>query len=220
MVQALNKLKLDGSMSITEQLPQFEALVREYERTSKQVYLDDLKVGAVLSAVPSAVQLHVQMGVQESTTYEKSKQKIIIFYEQATTGGALTQDLSQRQSVPRRPDDGRVQPMDVDQVGSVTKLSERLQGQGRQGQRQIQGQGKRKKKKVLHGLWSHMWKSKGGKGKKGQQVESNETVSSSSFFFFFFFFFFLLLLLLLVLLLLLLLLLLLRSLQDLNGIVW
>ena len=60
-VQSLNRLKFDGSKSISEQLAQFEALIRGYERTSKQVYPDDLKVAAVVAALPSAVQLHVQI---------------------------------------------------------------------------------------------------------------------------------------------------------------
>ena len=68
LVPALNKLKFDGSKSITEQLPQLEILDREYERTSKQVYPDDLKVAAVVSALPK------QMGIQESTTYEELTQ--------------------------------------------------------------------------------------------------------------------------------------------------
>ena len=162
LIQSLNKLKFDGSKSITEQLPQFETLVREYERTSKQLYPDDLKVAAVVSALPSTIQLHVQMGIQETTTYEELKQKIEL-YEQVTTRwnfdtGSQSASL-QLQTLPKRHDDGGPQPMDVDQVGSISKGFKGKDGKGK---------GKKGKGKGKGSPWSSAWKGKDGKGKKGK----------------------------------------------------
>ena len=52
LVQAWNKVKFDTSKSISEQLPQLELLVKEYERTSNTTYPDDLKVASILAALP------------------------------------------------------------------------------------------------------------------------------------------------------------------------
>ena len=84
LVQSLNKLNFETNKTTSEQLPQFELMIREYERTSKSTYPDDLKVAAIIAALPGQLQVQVQMSVTESTTYEEIKQKIELF-EQVPT---------------------------------------------------------------------------------------------------------------------------------------
>ena len=65
LVQALNRVQFDGSKTVTEQLLQYEMMVREYERSASVTYPDDLKIAAVVSALPPSLRLHIQMSVQD-----------------------------------------------------------------------------------------------------------------------------------------------------------
>ena len=51
----LSRITFAPNKSIMEQLPAYEALVREYERVSSQEYSEDLKVASILSACPVGV---------------------------------------------------------------------------------------------------------------------------------------------------------------------
>ena len=42
---------------VTEQLPQFELMVREYERSASATYPDDLKIAAVVTALPPSLRV-------------------------------------------------------------------------------------------------------------------------------------------------------------------
>ena len=52
LMTQLSRITFAPNRSIMEQLPAYEALVREYERVSSQVYPEDLKVASILSACP------------------------------------------------------------------------------------------------------------------------------------------------------------------------
>ena len=73
----LSRIQFQSDKSIGEQLPMFEALVNEYERISENDYSDDAKVAAVLLAVPGHLKQHLQLWVNEATTYESLKNKIM-----------------------------------------------------------------------------------------------------------------------------------------------
>ena len=112
LVQALNKVKFDSSKSVTEQLPQFETMVREYERVSQTTYHEDLKVAAILTALPSALRTSLQMVISDSTTYEDIKSKIEL-YEQVTTQWSSESAL---QMPLKSSMDDEPTPMEVDAV--------------------------------------------------------------------------------------------------------
>ena len=50
---------------MTEQLPQYELMVREYERSANVTCPDELKIAALVSAVPPILRLHIQMALQD-----------------------------------------------------------------------------------------------------------------------------------------------------------
>ena len=52
LLSQLSRIQFEEKKTVSEQLPQFEALVQEYERISGQNYSDDAKVAAVLLACP------------------------------------------------------------------------------------------------------------------------------------------------------------------------
>ena len=48
-------------------------MVREYERSANVTYPDDLKIASVIAALPATLRLHVQMTLQDDTTFEDSE---------------------------------------------------------------------------------------------------------------------------------------------------
>ena len=64
---------------MTEQLPQYDLMVREYERSANVTYPDDLKIASVLSALPATLRLHIQMTLQDDTTFEDLRQRIEMY---------------------------------------------------------------------------------------------------------------------------------------------
>ena len=85
LIQSLNKVQFDGGRTVTEQLPQYDLMVREYERSANVTYPDDLKIASVIAALPAhspaTLRLHVQMTLQDDTTFEDLRQRIEM-YEQ------------------------------------------------------------------------------------------------------------------------------------------
>ena len=166
LVQSLNRLKFEAGRTITEQLPQFELLIREYERTSRTTYPDDLKVAAIIAALPGQLQAQVQMSVSESTTYEEIKQKIELF-EQVTTQWSTEPGL--RMPVKQDlVDDKGPMAMEVDMIqkGFKGKSKEGKFG----GKRSSLGRVQRQRQGGKGFSWSasSSWQQKGkDKGKKG-----------------------------------------------------
>ena len=150
LVQSLNKVKFESTKSVSEQLPQFEMMIREYERTSNSTYPDDLKVAAVLSALPASLKTSLQMVITDSTTYEDIKSKIEL-YEQVTTQWYAESSL---QMPVRAQGADEAVPMEVDAVW--------MKG-GKKGK---DGKGKSKKgTKGKDGQSKGQWHGKGGKDK-------------------------------------------------------
>ena len=58
-------------------------MVREYERSANVTYPDDLKIASVIAALPATLRLHVQMTLQDDTTFEDLRQRIEM-YEQVS----------------------------------------------------------------------------------------------------------------------------------------
>ena len=91
-------------------------MVREYERSADVTYPDDLKIATVVAALPPSLRVHIQMSLQDPTTFEEMRQKVEL-YEQVST--KWTADVS-LQALGIRPsgssgDDGS-SPMEVSVV--------------------------------------------------------------------------------------------------------
>ena len=110
LVQALNKVKFEANKSISEQQSEFELMVREYERTSNSTYPDDLKVAAVLAALPASLKMNLQTIITDLTTYDEVKARIEL-YEQVTT-----QWSSDSLSMPAKAAEDESAPMEVDAI--------------------------------------------------------------------------------------------------------
>ena len=155
LVQALNKVQFDATKSVTEQLPQYDLMVREYERSSQTTYPDDLKIASVVAALPPNLRVHIQMALQDDTTFEDLRQRIEL-YEQVSqrwmSEGGL--QLSVR---PMAEVEDKGGPMEVDAVWSKDG--------GRKGGKKGGKKGKDKGKQKGKGSWS---KDGGKKGKGGK----------------------------------------------------
>ena len=163
LVQALNKVKFEANKSISEQLPQFELMVREYERTSNSTYPDDLKVAAVLAALPASLKTNLQMIITDSTTYDEVKARIEL-YEQVTT-----QWSSDSLSMPVKASEEENVPMEVDaiwQKGGKKGKGDGVKGKFSKGKEK--GKSKGWKGFNAFGKGKDKGKQKGD-GKKGQQ---------------------------------------------------
>ena len=163
LVQALNTVKFGVNKSISEQLPHFELMVREYERTSNSTYPDDLKVAVVLAALPASLKTNLQMIITDSTTYDKVKARIEL-YEQVTT-----QWSSDSLSMPVKATEDESTPMEVDAIWQ--KGGKKGKGDGVKGKF---SKGKEKGKSKGWKGFNAFGKGKGkgkqkGDGKKGQQ---------------------------------------------------
>ena len=157
LVQALNRVQFDTSKTITEQLPQFELMIREYERSSGATYPDDLKIAAVVSALPSELRTHVQMALQDTTTLNDLRQRLELF-EQTSTTGTADSTLQSAAVKPAVTDSGNAVPMEVDAISWRKDGGKKGKKGGKKG---WQSKGKSKGKP----FWS---KDGGKKGKKGK----------------------------------------------------
>ena len=120
LMTQLSRITFAPNKSIMEQLPAYEALVREYERVSSQEYSEDLKVASILSACPVGVRTQLQMMVNEETTFESLKGRIEQ-YEAITTKWSAENVLG----LPSQTTMEGPTPMDVDYIGGYQKGRER-----------------------------------------------------------------------------------------------
>ena len=70
--------------TLREQLMSFERLISEYEKASGNPLPGDVKLSVVLKAIPKALQSHVHLRMDASTTYEDVK-NLVLSYEVSTT---------------------------------------------------------------------------------------------------------------------------------------
>ena len=162
LMTQLSRITFAPNKSIMEQLPAYEALVREYERVSSQVYPEDLKVASILSACPVGVRAQLQMMVNEETTFESLKGRIEQ-YEAITTKWSTENVLG----LPSQTSMEGPTPMDVDYIGGYQKGKK---GKGKDGKGKY-GKGKSKKGQSYNDF-RVKGKSKDEKGKskaKGKQ---------------------------------------------------
>ncbi|CAK8994567.1 unnamed protein product, partial [Durusdinium trenchii] len=132
LVQALNRVQFDASKTITEQLPQYEAMVREYERAANVTYPDDLKVAAVVAALPQSLRVHVQMALQDDTTFDDLRCRVEM-YEQVSMKW-VPEAGTQLAIKPGGADVDTSAPMEVDAVWSG-KEGKKGKGKGKKGQK-------------------------------------------------------------------------------------
>ena len=166
--------------SILEYVLTFERLVREYEALSSQVYAEDLKIGTLLSGLPTEMRRYLQMQIVDSTKYEQLRERVLQYERSSSTWNA--DHVLKSLGVGRVPGaDG--DPMDVDRVekggkfGNKGKKGNPKGNKGYKGQQKGKEQGKpykpwnNVKGKDKHGNYKGKGKDKhgGGKGKKGVQ---------------------------------------------------
>ena len=156
MIQSLNKIQFDMNKTVTEQLPHFDLMVREYERSANVTYPDDLKIASVIAALPSTLRLHIQMTLQDETTFEDLRQRIEM-YEQVSqrwmSDGSLQMNVK-----PLMDQEDRGGPMEVDAIWS--------KGGKKGGKKGKKGKDKGKMQKGKN-TWSKDGGRKGGKATKG-----------------------------------------------------
>ena len=143
LIQSRNKIQFDMNKTVTEQLPQFDLMVREHERSANVTYPDDLKIASVIAALPSTLRLHIQMTLQDDTTFEDLRQRIEMYAGQP--------EVDERWKLA----DG---PMEVDAIWS--------KGGKKGGKKGKKGKDKGKTQKGKNS-WSKDGGRKGGKGMKG-----------------------------------------------------
>ena len=97
---------------MSEQLPQYEAIVAEYERISQKEFSEDAKVASILQACPTYMKQRLQLWVDDKTTYESPKNKIHHLEALATRWEA-----SNSLALPTRASGDDAVPMEVDYVG-------------------------------------------------------------------------------------------------------
>ena len=112
LLSQVSKVQFADGKTISEQLPQFESIVNEYERISNQKYSEDAKVAAILLACPAQIRQHLHLWLTETTTYEQLKERIIQL-EAVTTKWDSANSLM----LPTRATSDEATPMEVDYVG-------------------------------------------------------------------------------------------------------
>ena len=100
--------------SILEYILTYERLVRGYESVSKSPYADDLKIGTLLSGLPSEMRRCLQMQVTDSTTYESLRERVLQYERSSSSWNA--DHVLQALGVDRPPGSDDPTPMDVDRV--------------------------------------------------------------------------------------------------------
>ena len=133
--------------TLREQLMNFERLIAEYEKASGNTLPGDVKLSVVLKCIPKALQSHVHLRMDSSTTYEDVK-SLVLSYEVSTTNWSAAR-VQQELGLVNLPKSAVA--MDVDQEGSVAQIKgDKGKGKG---------------------------KGKDGKGKKGDKGKSKDAPS-------------------------------------------
>ena len=171
LLSQLSRIQFAEGKTVSEQLPQFEALVLEYERISNQKYSDDAKVASILLACPLQIRQHLHLWLTDTTTYEQLKDRIIQL-EAVTTKWDSTNSLMP----PTRTTGDEATPMEVDYIGKVGKGKKGLKGKGKDAKGKDKGKEKGKYGgKDGKGAWKGTEKGKSfwdrSSAKKGKPAE-------------------------------------------------
>ena len=111
LLTQLSRVQFAEGKTFSEQLPQYESIVTEYERISGHAYADDAKVASILQAVPPHLRAHLQLWITETTTYEQVKNKVMELEALSTRW-----DSSNSLSLPTRAGMDEATPMEVDYI--------------------------------------------------------------------------------------------------------
>ena len=142
LLSQLARIQFAEGKTVSEQLPQFEALVLEYERISAQKYSDDAKVASILLACPLQIRRHLHLWLTGTTTYEQLKDRITQL-EAVTTKW----DSSNSLMPPTRTTGDEATPREVDYIG---KVGEGKKGLRRKGKDKGKERGKYGSKEACH----------------------------------------------------------------------
>ena len=146
LLTQLSRVQFASDKTITEQLPAYDNLIREYERVSKSKFPDDAKLASVMLALPPQLRTQIQMNIDENTTFEILVQRIQQ-YEAVTTRWDASNSLTLPHKTSTLTNDTSG-PMEVDAV------YEKGKGKGKKGKGKDKGKGK----------WKGNDKGKGYKG--------------------------------------------------------
>ena len=138
--------------SILEYILTYERLVRDSESVSTSPCADDLKIGTLLSGLPSEMRRYLQMQVTDSTTYESLRERVLQYERSSSSWNA--DHVLKALGVDRPPGGDDPTPMDFDHVETKGK-----------------GKGKNRKGKGYKGSGKNDNK---GKGKYGKQQPYNK----------------------------------------------
>ena len=170
LLTQLSRVQFAEGKSLSEQFPQYEAIVTEYERISGHVYADDAKVASILQGCPAYMKQHLQLWVDDSTTYDSLKAKVMQLESLSTRW-----DASNSLSLPTRAGADESTPMEVDYIGKSNDKGKRGGKKGKDGKGKAKGKDKGKSKQEGKGIWKSFDKGKSawekGQGKKGKNAE-------------------------------------------------
>ena len=109
LLTQLSRVQFAEGKSLSEQFPQYEAIVTEYERISGHVYADDAKVASILQGCPAYMRQRLQLWVDDHATYDSLKAKVMQLESLATKW-----DSSNSLALPTRSSADESTPMEVD----------------------------------------------------------------------------------------------------------
>ena len=167
LLTQLSRVTFAQDKTITEQIPAYDSLVREYERVSGSTFPDDSKIAAIMLALPLAFRTQIQMIIDESTTYSSLVERIQ-HYEAVTTKWESKSSLLMPTKTSAIDDKG-LAPMEVDQVAFKGK-GKSWKGHGGKGK---WSGGKKGDVKGFKGKTKKGGKFDKGKGLKGRKGDSH-----------------------------------------------
>ena len=149
--------------TMREQIQSMERVAAEYAKISGHDVTPDVMLGVLLRVLPAQVRQHVQLSLTESSSYSSVRDYILSYELSSTTWNPtrVQQALGMLPSTGSKAEQG-AQPMDIDQVGAVTR-----KGKDRDSKGKGKGDSKGKKGKPKG--------SKGDtKGKKGKHQQPQQ----------------------------------------------
>ena len=171
LLTQLSRVQFAEGKTISEQLPQYETIIAEYGRISGHTYADDAKVASILQAVPPHLRAHLQLWINDETTYEQVKNKVMELEALSTRW-----DSSNSLSLPTRVGMDEATPMEVDYIrgdkgkkgGKGKSKDQKGKSKGKKGKAKTDGKGSWKSGDKGKSQWE-----KGGFGKKGKTSEKS-----------------------------------------------
>ena len=147
--------------SIMEQVLGLERLAEEYHSVAKEAIAENIKLSVLLRAVPAHLRQHLQLQMDEKSSYATIRERVIS-YERTTTSWS-SNTVYKELDIKDFPKQDEPTPMEIDMVGKGSKgKGKKGKGKfakGEKGKNSWKGDGKGKSK--------NGWKGGKGKGKGG-----------------------------------------------------